>query len=331
MSESRSDIDLFQIYRADVMRYPLLTAAETLDSARGVLEGVQVLRRIGYVHKFVLPELTDTSPEEIANSYALDANSTQSLECAYKSFDNLVVSNLRYVISLAKPFADASGQPIMDIIQEGNLGLVQGLRQYDCRKGFTVLTYVNSWIRDAMARGIDNTGSVIHVPVQTQKDIRRMGRAEQKLVCHRAPGLVDVARLAVEMNVTEDKIREVQSARSIAHPNSLSQPTSHGSNRTVEDSATDTNYDTEDDVLDRIVADDILRVIYAALADRPELLDIVNKSFGLGGCAIQTQLEIATELGLTHQAISRRLKRATEIVREYAEINGLTTDMMYRV
>ena len=146
--EDRDYEDLVRLYLEDVGRHDLLTKDDEIRLAQAIEGGIAASEELGAKKK-----LTPTQRRALRRR-------VREGEEAHRQFVN---SNLRLVVSIAKKY-QSSGLPLLDIVQEGNLGLIHAVDKFDWRKGFKFSTYATWWIRQAITRGIANTGRTIRLP-----------------------------------------------------------------------------------------------------------------------------------------------------------------------
>jgi RNA polymerase sigma factor (sigma-70 family) len=201
----RDEEDLVRLYLTDIGQYPLLTKDDEVRLAQQIESGnaarEQMLRA---------KSLTPTKKRELRRS-------ARHGDEAQRTF---VQSNLRLVVSIAKKY-QASGLPLLDLIQEGNLGLMHAVEKFDWRKGFKFSTYATWWIRQAITRGIANTGRTIRLPVHAGDTLARLQKARSRLEL-KLGRPATLCELAAEVEMPEDKVTEA--LRFAAEPLSLSEP-----------------------------------------------------------------------------------------------------------
>lgn len=154
---AESDIDLVQLYLRQAARYPLLDATEEVCLAKQIEAGV------------LARELLDSSRGDNLDRQDL----VEIEELGSLAFERMVVSNLRLVFSIARRYA-GRGMQILDLVQEGNLGLITAVGKFDHRLGYKFSTYATWWIRQAIDRGMANQMTVIRKPVHIVEDLRRI-------------------------------------------------------------------------------------------------------------------------------------------------------------
>ncbi|MDP9463979.1 MAG: sigma-70 family RNA polymerase sigma factor, partial [Actinomycetota bacterium] len=158
----RDEEDLVRLYLTDIGQYMLLTKDDEVRLAKQIEAGKAAIEELDQVGK----DLTAAKKRELRRA----AREGEDAERAF------VQSNLRLVVSIAKKY-QASGLPLLDLIQEGNLGLMHAVEKFDWRKGFKFSTYATWWIRQAITRGIANTGRTIRLPVHAGDTLARLQKA----------------------------------------------------------------------------------------------------------------------------------------------------------
>ena len=163
---SSDDADLVRLYLRDIGRYPLLTK----DGEAQLAQAMEAGREAEMALADPGTKLTPAKKRELRRVQTAAAAAEQSF----------VSSNLRLVVSIAKRY-QASGLPLLDLVQEGNLGLIHAVAKFDWRKGFKFSTYATWWIRQAITRGIANTGRTIRLPVHAGDMLSGVQKAQGHL------------------------------------------------------------------------------------------------------------------------------------------------------
>ncbi|MEO6121421.1 MAG: sigma-70 family RNA polymerase sigma factor, partial [Acidimicrobiales bacterium] len=202
----RDEEDLVRLYLSDIGQYALLTKDDEVRLAQAIEAGVSARVELETQGR----SITAARRREMRRSY-------RDGEEAQQTF---VKSNLRLVVSIAKKY-QASGLPLLDLIQEGNLGLMHAVEKFDWRKGFKFSTYATWWIRQAITRGIANTGRTIRLPVHAGDTLARLQKARSRLEL-KFGRPATLSELSVELELPEDKVSEAM--RFAAEPLSLSEP-----------------------------------------------------------------------------------------------------------
>jgi RNA polymerase sigma factor (sigma-70 family) len=199
------DTDSFRLYLRDVARYPLLSKDEEVRLAKAIEAGRDAAG-------------SDRSDPELTSGERLELRRVEiRAENARQVF---VSSNLRLVVFIAKRY-QSSGVPLLDLVQEGNLGLIHAVEKFDWRRGFKFSTYATWWIRQAVSRGIANMGRTVRLPVGVADMIGALQQAQVTLESrlHRQP---TIAEISLEADFSEEKVLELLGYRS--EPLSLSHP-----------------------------------------------------------------------------------------------------------
>lgn len=298
----RDEEDLVRLYLTDIGQYTLLTKDDEVRLAKAIEAGKE-------------------AAEEMAKAKTLTATKRRELrkgirdgEVAERAF---VQSNLRLVVSIAKKY-QASGLPLLDLIQEGNLGLMHAVEKFDWRKGFKFSTYATWWIRQAITRGIANTGRTIRLPVHAGDTLARLQKARSRLeLKYGRPATL--AELSKEVEMPEDKVTEA--LRFAAEPLSLSEPLREDGDAelgdVVEDRSAESPFETAATAL---LPEEIQRLL-APLDERER--EILRLRFGLDGSSEgRTLEEVGEHFNLTRERIRQIEARAMSKLRHPSSDTG---------
>jgi RNA polymerase sigma factor (sigma-70 family) len=204
---TRDDDDLVGLYLTDIARHPLLSKDDEIRLAKRIEAGVEAREQL------------DGS---IASNGAGPAELRRRVRDGDAARRTFVEANLRLVVSIAKRYR-ASGLNLLDLVQEGNLGLMRAVDKFEWRKGFKFSTYATWWIRQAIQRGIANSARTIRLPVTAGDRLTKIGhaRAHLEATLGRSPTRAEIAE---ELGCTEHELAELLHRGT--HPVSLSAPLS---------------------------------------------------------------------------------------------------------
>jgi RNA polymerase primary sigma factor len=215
----------------------------------------------------------------------------------------LIESNLRLVMSITRNYVN-SGVPLLDLIQEGNLGLIRAVEKFDYRMGFKLSTYATWWIRQAVTRAIADQGRTIRLPVHVVDQVRRVMRARRVLTqkLNRDPTPAEIAK---ESGFELKRVNELLDL--VEDPVSLETPVGDGDSM-YGDMIEDVHSDQPDAVLAELLRGLELQTALDGLADR--MRHVLELRFGLSGATPKTLEEVGTELGVTRERVRQLESRA---------------------
>jgi RNA polymerase sigma factor (sigma-70 family) len=287
------DEDLVRLYLTDIGKHALLTKD---DEAR-----LAEARRVGLE---AAEELRNTKPDAARRRQL--RRLVQEGEDAERQF---VESNLRLVVSIAKKY-QASGVPLLDLVQEGNLGLMHAVEKFDHRKGFKFSTYATWWIRQSITRGIANTGRSIRLPVHAGDMIKQLQRTRAELEDQLGRGPT-TAEIAEAMDEPFDKIRTL--LLHLQEPTSLSAPLREDSDAEMADIVKDESaVSPEDAALEGALVDEVEQIL-SSLDERER--SILRLRFGLDGGEPRTLDDVGQHFSLTRERIRQIESKAMSKLR----------------
>ena len=281
--------DLVRSYLNEIGKVSLLTAVEEVELSKRIEAGLYAEHLLGSSKRLALPRRRELQ------SLVADGETAKDL---------LLRANLRLVVSLAKRYT-GRGMPFLDLIQEGNLGLIRAVEKFDYTKGFKFSTYATWWIRQAISRAMADQSRTIRLPVHLVEQINKMQRMRRELGQNLGRDATD-AELASELDITVERLHElVDHARDLV---SLDQTVG-----TDEDSALgDFIADSEATKPTEAVEFDLMRRQLTAILDslEPREAAVVRLRYGLADGNPHTLDDIAKKFNLSRERI-RQIERET--------------------
>jgi RNA polymerase primary sigma factor len=220
----------------------------------------------------------------------------------------LIESNLRLVMAITRNYTKAS-VPLLDLIQEGNLGLIRAVEKFDYRLGYKLSTYATWWIRQAITRALADQGRTIRLPVHVADQVRRLLRARRQLAqkLNREPLLAELAR---ETQQSEERVRELLEL--VENPVSLETPVGDGESLygdLIEDvHALAPHEQSAEQARGRELAGALEQL-------NPRMRRVLSLRFGLDGEPPHTLEEVGTQLGITRERVRQLETRALRELR----------------
>ncbi len=279
----RDEEDLVRLYLTDIGQYPLLTKEGEVRLAQQIEAGTEARAELA-------AKGDDLAP---ARRRELKRNLKRGEE-AERTF---VQSNLRLVVSIAKKY-QASGLPLLDLIQEGNLGLMHAVEKFDWRKGFKFSTYATWWIRQAITRAMADQARTIRIPVHMVEVINKLARVQRQM-------LQDLGReptpeeLSKELDMTPEKVIEVQKYG--REPISLHTPLGEDGDSEFGDLIEDTEAVVPADAVGFTMLQRQLESLLDSLSEREA--GVIRMRFGLGDGQPKTLDQIGDTFGVTRERI----------------------------
>ena len=287
-AQSGGSSDPVRMYLKEIGRVPLLTGPEEVTLAQQIERGTAAAEH-----------LADLSASGDLDS--LDFNERRRLTRLVRKGEDakaeLTQANLRLVVSIAKRYV-GRGMQILDLIQEGNLGLMRAVEKFDWTKGFKFSTYATWWIRQAITRAIADQARTIRIPVHMVESINKVHRVQRQMVqeLEREP---TVEELADKVDMTPARVREIM--RISQDPLSLDSPVGEEDDSNLADFIEDQHAEAPAEMAARVMLNSAVEEALSDLNDREKA--VVRMRFGLDDGQARTLEEVGREFGVTRERI----------------------------
>jgi RNA polymerase sigma factor (sigma-70 family) len=290
----RPDQDLVRLYLNDIGKYALLTKTDEVRLAQTVEAGRDARAELA-------------GGQERATSRQRELR--RLIRHGDEATDTFVKANLRLVVSIAKRY-QAADLPLLDLVQEGNLGLIHAVEKYDWRKGFKFSTYATWWIRQAITRGIANTGRTVRLPIHAGELLNRVAQARGRLETNlgRRP---TIAELAEDLSL--DRYKVVEIIRYVTEPISLSEPLRTDSDAELGDIVQDHSAVSPFEAAAASLLSGEIANMLVVLDDRERA--VIQLRFGLDRGEPRTLDEVGVHFNLTRERIRQIQDRAISKLR----------------
>ncbi|WP_318203675.1 RNA polymerase sigma factor [Streptomyces sp. SCL15-4] len=289
--------DLFRQYLREIGRIPLLTAAEEVDLARRVEAGL-----------FAEEKLSGTP--DLDSELALDLDRLVVLGRMAKR--RLIEANLRLVVSVAKRYV-GRGLTMLDLVQEGNLGLIRAVEKFDYARGYKFSTYATWWIRQAMSRALADQARTIRVPVHVVELINRVVRVQRRMLQERGQEPT-AEEVGAHLDLSPERVREV--LRLAQEPVSLHTPVGEEDDVALGDLIEDGDAASPVESAAFLLLREHLDAVLSTLGERER--KVVQLRYGLVDGRPRTLEEIGRLFGVTRERIRQIESKTLSKLRDHA-------------
>ena len=287
--------DPVRMYLQEIGRVPLLDAQQEVELSMQMESGTRAAKK--------LAAEGDLAPAE---RIIVD----RDVRHGKRAQERLVEANLRLVVSIAKKYV-GRGMPLLDLIQEGNLGLMRAVEKFDYRKGFKFSTYASWWIRQAVTRALADQGRTIRVPVHMVETINKLAGVQRALSqdLGREPTIEEIG---ADLELEPSKVTELR--RIAQDPLSLETPLGEEDDSTLGDFVPDLDAEAPVAAASFRLLQDYLRVVLEELSDRER--EVLIMRFGLRDGNINTLEEVGKHFKVTRERIRQLETKALAKLRQ---------------
>ena len=285
--------DPVRMYLKEIGKVPLLSAEEEIELAQKMEAGVVAAEKINIL-KGRMEEASDEEKEELK---AEIKDMQKEVDLGSDAKKRLAEANLRLVVSIAKRYV-GRGMLFLDLIQEGNLGLIKAVEKFDYRKGYKFSTYATWWIRQAITRAIADQARTIRIPVHMVETINKLIRVSRQLLQElgREPSPEEIAE---EMNMPVERVREI--LKISQEPVSLETPIGEEEDSHLGDFIRDENVPVPADAAAFTLLKEQLEEVLGTLTEREQ--KVLTLRFGLEDGRARTLEEVGKEFNVTRERI----------------------------
>jgi RNA polymerase primary sigma factor/RNA polymerase nonessential primary-like sigma factor len=291
-ASGQQDADLVGQYLRDVGGTALLTASEEVDLAKRIEAGVYAAH---------LLQSGTTRDARLLRRIAAEGE---------RAKEHMIRANLRLVVSVAKKHS-FRGLPFLDVVQEGNLGLIRAVEKFDYAKGYKFSTYAMWWIRQAIERGLAEQTRTVRLPVHVVEEVNKLKKIGQKLSA-KFGREATVEEIAAEAKCSPARVRDLRDAARTCV--SLETPVGDDGGSVLGDLIQDTDGVSASDVVEQQEFTDGVRSLLDVLPERQGR--IMRLRFGLEDGRERTLQEVAQELGLTRERIRQLEKQSLAMLKQ---------------
>ncbi len=288
--------DPVKMYLKEIGKVPLLTADEEIELAKKMEAGDAAIANIDEA-KAKYEEIEDKKSKKATKLAKEIAEMQKDIDAGEAAKKRLAEANLRLVVSIAKRYV-GRGMLFLDLIQEGNLGLIKAVEKFDYTKGYKFSTYATWWIRQAITRAIADQARTIRIPVHMVETINKLIRVSRQLLQEKGREPMP-EEIAEEMNIPVERVREI--LKISQEPVSLETPIGEEEDSHLGDFIQDDNVPAPADAATATLLREQLNKVLDTLAEREQ--KVLRLRFGLDDGKARTLEEVGKEFNVTRERI----------------------------